>query len=82
MAIILFACGIAFVLLISGDAAGANAPALRSLRTAAAAVVLLLLLGPRWMPAAGIDPRAAINGSFAVAFAIVLVMSLAARLRP
>ena len=81
MAYLILIFGIASILMISGEAYEVNPAGLRSPRSAAAAILLLLLLGTRWLPAIGIDPRAAVNGSFAVAFGIVILIGLAHRNR-
>jgi hypothetical protein len=74
---IIFVSAIALVLLVSVEAGRTSAATLRARRAATAVVLLLLVLGPRWLPAIGIDAQAAVGGSVAIAMGIVIVLMFA-----
>jgi len=82
LAFIVTVCGIAFALLMCGEDAALNESTRRTRHTAGWVVLLLLLTGPRWLPALGIEPQAALNGTFAVAFGMVILMQLGGRIGP
>ncbi len=81
MLLIILICGVAFAVLHESEP-GADDRELGSPRHIAAMIVLLMLFGTRWMPALGLNPMAAVNGSVFVCFIIVLLMGLAGRICP